>query len=317
MAASATVKCRAKSSRQSCVAEWRKDLCEDKALLSTQASSRLTPIVAVRCRERNKLTGVRERARARAVRDYLIALHKINRSTDESENESCVTHPPKSVSLTDPAARWAAAPGGPAFFAYSTNYLIDLNAGIILDLEATPANRAEEVGSTKTMIERVEQRFAIGPQRLVGETAYDTAPLLRWMVDEKQIAPHVPVWDKVRRDGTFEREEFVWDARNNEYRCPAGHPMRSDWRAYTNPRTHARSIHEDARDVARRLAKTPVYRQSRYGQLHEKPYWPWSTLFSSTSPLQNGKAAAPTVAHASAVSITSSSMKKNRSRSGP
>ena len=147
------------------------------------------------------------------------------------------------------------------------------------------------------MIERVERRFAIRPQRLVGDTAYGTAPLLGWMVDEKQIAPHVPVWDKIRRDGTFEREEFVWDAPNNEYRCPSGHPMRSDWRAYTNPRTHvtkadtviyrssqhnctgcsmkeqccpnmpfrkiARSIHEDARDVARRLSKTPEYRQSR------------------------------------------------------
>ena len=117
------------------------------------------------------------------------------------------------------------------------------------------------------------------------------------MVDEKQIAPHVPVWDKVRRDGTFEREAFVWNARNNEYRCAAGHPMRSDWRPYTNPRTHitkadtviyrssqhncsgsamkerccpnmlfrniARSIHEDARDVARKISKTPEYRQSR------------------------------------------------------
>jgi len=35
--------------------------------------------------------------------------------------------------------RWTAAPGGPAFYAYSTNYLIDLHAGIIMDVEATPA----------------------------------------------------------------------------------------------------------------------------------------------------------------------------------
>lgn len=234
---------------------------------------------------------------SRAVREYIAALDKINRSADEEPNESDAMPAPKSVSLTDPAARWTAAPGGPAFFAYSTNYLIDLHAGIILDVEATPANRAEEVESTRTMIERVEQRFAIKPQRLVGDTAYGTAPMLGWMVNEKQIAPHVPVWDKVRRDGTFEREEFVWDARSNEYRCPAGHPMRSEWRAFANPRTHitkadtviyrssqhscngcamkeqccpnmpfrkiARSIHENARDVARRISKTPEYRQSR------------------------------------------------------
>ena len=35
--------------------------------------------------------------------------------------------PPKSVSLTDPQASWTCAPGGPAFFAYSTNYLIDVS----------------------------------------------------------------------------------------------------------------------------------------------------------------------------------------------
>lgn len=43
----------------------------------------------------------------------------------------------KSVSLTDPAASWTCAPGGPAFFAYSTNYLIDVQAGIVVDVEAT------------------------------------------------------------------------------------------------------------------------------------------------------------------------------------
>ena len=35
-------------------------------------------------------------------------------------------------------AQWTAAPGGPAFFAYSTNYLIDVDAGIIVDVEAHP-----------------------------------------------------------------------------------------------------------------------------------------------------------------------------------
>ena len=37
--------------------------------------------------------------------------------------------PAKRISLTDPSARWTAAPGGPAFFGYSTNYLIDVEAG--------------------------------------------------------------------------------------------------------------------------------------------------------------------------------------------
>ena len=35
----------------------------------------------------------------------------------------------KSISVTDPAAEWTCAPGGPAFFAYSTNYLVDVRYG--------------------------------------------------------------------------------------------------------------------------------------------------------------------------------------------
>lgn len=42
-------------------------------------------------------------------------------------------------------ACYDAAEGGPAFYAYSTNYLIDLEAGIIEDVEATPAHRSLEV----------------------------------------------------------------------------------------------------------------------------------------------------------------------------
>src|ERR1043165_3664409 len=49
------------------------------------------------------------------------------------------------LSRTDPAARWTAAPGGPPTYAYSTNYLIDLCAGVIVDVEATPAFRPQEV----------------------------------------------------------------------------------------------------------------------------------------------------------------------------
>ena len=94
--------------------------------------------------------------------------------------------PGKNISLTDPAARWTAAPGGPAFYAYSTNYLIDLDAGIIVDVEATPAHRTQEVESTKTMIDRVEERFGLKPDRLVGDTAYGTAPMLGWMVEDKK-----------------------------------------------------------------------------------------------------------------------------------
>jgi hypothetical protein len=114
--------------------------------------------------------------------------------------------PPKRLSQTDPQARWTAAPGGPAYYAYSTNYRVDAEVGIIVDVEATPAHRSEEVASAKTMIERVSERFGIQASKLIGDTADGTAEWLAWMVNEQGIEPHVPVWEKGERtDGRFSR----------------------------------------------------------------------------------------------------------------
>jgi transposase len=217
---------------------------------------------------------------SRAVREYLDALEQ----NDASEI------PPKSVSLTDPAARYTAAPGGPAFYGYSTNYLVDLEAGIIVDVEATPAHRTHEVNATRTMIDRVEERFELKPKRLVGDMAYGAGDILDWMVNKKRIAPHVPVWDKSERtDGTFGRSAFTFETANNRYVCPAGKYLRSAWRTKVkNPfryraslydcqpcplkskccpnmvsRKIERSPYEPARDVARALANTDAYKQSR------------------------------------------------------
>jgi hypothetical protein len=48
-----------------------------------------------------------------------------------------------------PAARWTGAHGGQAFFAYSTNYLIDVENAIIVDVEPTTAIRQAEVLAAK------------------------------------------------------------------------------------------------------------------------------------------------------------------------
>ncbi len=47
-----------------------------------------------------------------------------------------------------------------------------------MDVEATPAHRTAEVDSTRTMVERVEAQFDLTPERLIGDTAYGTAPML-------------------------------------------------------------------------------------------------------------------------------------------
>ncbi len=225
----------------------------------------------------------------RAITEYLDSLH---------EEGSSMVAPSKKVSQTDPSARWTAAPGGPAYYAYSTNYLIDTDAGIIVDVEATPAHRTLEVQSTKTMINRVSERFNLETKKLIGDTAYGTAEFLAWMVNDKGIEPHVPVWEKGERtDGTFSRSDFVFDEESDSYTCPNGKELLRSRRNYKKPRSGVtqanlinyrasqldcagcpykeqccpnmasrkvtRSVHEAARDVAREVAKTPAYRRTR------------------------------------------------------
>ena len=80
---------------------------------------------------------------------------------------------------------------------------------MILDVEATPAYRTAEVEASKAMVDRVKERFDLAPDRLIADTAYGSAPMLAWLVEEKAIEPHVPVWDKTERsDGTFSRSDF-------------------------------------------------------------------------------------------------------------
>jgi hypothetical protein len=98
----------------------------------------------------------------------------------------------------------------------------------ILDVEATRAIRQAEVGASRTMIERTENRFGLRPDYLAADSAYGSADNLAWLVQEKKIAPHIPVLDKSNRtDGTFSRSDFTWEAENDRYVCPAGKELSS------------------------------------------------------------------------------------------
>jgi hypothetical protein len=88
-------------------------------------------------------------------------------------------------------------------------YLIDLKAAVIVDVEASRAVRQAEVGAARTMLERTAEHFGLKPERLAADSAYGSAEMLHWLLDEQKIAPHVPVIDKSeRQDGTFSRVDF-------------------------------------------------------------------------------------------------------------
>ena len=235
--------------------------------------------------------GLPPEASSRAIDEYLAVL-------DDAAFGAATPVTPKFISPVDPAARWTAANKGPAFFAYATNYLIDLEHAVIVDVEASTAVRPAELTAARTMIERVWERHDLHPDRLAADTAYGSAEMLEWLVNDQGIAPHIPIIDKSgRTDGTFSRADFTYDRAADLYRCPGGKELKQYRRAFradhpdTPPddtyryraskidcdacalkpnccpngpaRKVTRSIHEDARDVARDIARTDAYVTSR------------------------------------------------------
>ena len=223
-------------------------------------------------------------AAGHAVDEYLAVL-------DDAAFGAATEVTPKFISPADPAARWTGAHGGQAFFAYSTNYLIDVENAIIVDVEATTAIRQAEVLAAKRMIERAMERFNLHPARLLGDSAYGSAEMLGWLIHEHGIEPHVTVFDKsARKDGTFSREDFSYDHERDVYLCPGGKTLTTTGTLVNDgatllyraskadcdacalkprccqkeaARKVPRSIHEGARDMARAIAKSWEGRVSR------------------------------------------------------
>jgi transposase len=221
-----------------------------------------------------------ERTR-RPVREYLAAL-------DGGEAPTNPERVPKALSPTDPAAAWTTRGRHKVMFAYSLNYLIDMEHAVILDVEATPTRISKEVDATETMIERTQDRFGLKPGHLAADVAYGTGEMLGWLVDH-DIDPHVPVWDKgTRQDGSLSRADFTYDRERDVYICPQGRTLKTTGRRHggktllyrsskrdcdacrlkprccptTPSRKIPRDVNEEARDLTRALMATDAYRQS-------------------------------------------------------
>jgi hypothetical protein len=146
------------------------------------------------------------------------------------------------------------------------------------------------------MLDRTAECFGLTPNSLAADSAYGSAKNLAWLVKQRGLAPHIPVFDKSNRTyGTFSRSDVVFDAEQDRYTCPEGKHLVQFHRTYATPRTgitkdgtriyraskrdcdgcaqaHVlpehparkipRDLDEDARDVARALANTPAYERS-------------------------------------------------------
>lgn len=268
--------------------------CIDEGLVGGEGfgvDASLIPANANQTRGIDGKEGLPPELTSQAIDEYLETL-------DDAAFGAATKVVPKYISPVDPGARWTGADGGAAYFAYSANYMVDLDNAVVVDVEPTVPIRPAETLAARRMIDRIHDRFGLFPTKLVGDTGYGSAEMLGWLVEERGIEPHIPVWDKSKRDdGTFSREDFTYDKETDKYSCPGGHTLQRYRRNFTNPRPPkvskdgtikyraakqncsqcslktrccpnqparaiTRSVHEEARDVARAIRDTDAYMTS-------------------------------------------------------
>ncbi len=187
-------------------------------------------------------------AAPRAVREYPDTL-------DEAAFGAASEVQPKFTSFSDPASQWTVARKGPSFFAYSDNYLIDTDHGVIVDVEATRSVRQAEVRSTKTMLNRVKQKFDLHPERLIADTAYGSGPMLDWLVkprsrptspsstkrDGQTAHSPVPILNgKPRKTNTFVPKAKRSSSSAETTQIPIAAPLAKAWPSIRPSNTHVR-----------------------------------------------------------------------------
>jgi len=125
----------------------------DASLIQTDANKQNS-----KAKEDWDLDKINPETAPKAVIEYLFAL-------DDEAFGAATDVTPKFTSHSDPSSQWTAAHHGPAFFAYFNNYLVDTENAIIVDVEASRSVRTGETHANRKMIERVQDRFGLWPER--------------------------------------------------------------------------------------------------------------------------------------------------------
>jgi len=130
------------------------------------------------------------------------------------------------VNTHDPDARLQRKKYGVAEFRFNASFCADVESGLITDATATGYE------SAATAVDHVEHDpFEV--TELVADALYDEAASLA-ALRERGVTTYVP--DRKRNStGLLGSGRFIYDARCNEYVCPAGKPLR--WYRY-RPERH-------------------------------------------------------------------------------
>jgi hypothetical protein len=155
--------------------------------------------------------------------------------------EQVQAHPDKQVSLTDPDARSMAKAGGGSTVGYNVQTAVDSESHLIVAHEVT--NATTDRSQLASMATKAKAALSEETEEAPEEEAKDAFTVVAdagyykgeeivecYEVGIKALVPKVDTSGK-RAKGQYTRADFIYDARQDEYVCPARQRMR--WRFTT------------------------------------------------------------------------------------
>ena len=160
-------------------------------------------------------------AKALHLKEKLKTMRQQMRRMQQIEEE-LKTEPAGQISLTDKDARSMATSGrGSGIVGYNVQVAVDAKHHLIVAHEVT--NEGHDRNQLAPMA--IAAREAMGKKRLqaIADRGYYSSPQIK-ACDDAGIAPILPksTTSNAKAEGRFGKADFIYIARADEYRCPAG-----------------------------------------------------------------------------------------------
>ena len=130
--------------------------------------------------------------------------------------------PDEQVSLTDPDARSMNSAGkGTGIVGYNVQTAVDTKSHLIVAHEVT--NVGHDRGALTGMSEKASQAMGEPNLMVLADRGYFNGEEIR-LCEQAGFTPMVPkpLTSNNKAQGLFDKRDFVYNARRDEYRCPAG-----------------------------------------------------------------------------------------------
>jgi transposase len=169
-------------------------------------------------------------AKVQRLKEKLDKLKEQMAKLDTVETELQKT-PDKQISLVDPDARSMATSGrGSGMVGYNVQTAVDTKNHLIVAHEVT--NVGHDRSQLANMAQQAKTAMAVSELTAIADRGYFSGEEIR-KCHEAGIIAFVPkcVTSGAKADGRFDKADFIYDATQNEYQCPAG--QRLIWRFAT------------------------------------------------------------------------------------